>query len=358
MQIQSLESKIYLGESLTSMFFKATDNLLVSSYFLLMDSNTEKFCYPLLAQIDVFKNINKIIVKPGEEYKTIKTTEKIWHFLSKNGADRHSLLFILGGGVLCDMGGFAAATFKRGIKFITMPTTLLAQVDASIGGKLGVDSDGLKNEIGLFKTPHSIIVNSFFLKTLEEIQLISGFAEMVKHALIYGGENLSKLRGFDILHPDFEKLEKLISKSIFIKNEFVHNDPKEKNIRKALNFGHTFGHAFETLLLRKKEPILHGYAVAHGMIAELILSSKIFSFPENLVNDYSRFILSQFGEIDLSLSDFDEIKSLMLHDKKNKEGKINFTLLRNAGEYEIDITPKEKDIKEVYELYLELLKDF
>ncbi len=356
MQIQSLDSKIFLNEPIPDMLSKSIENMDFSTAFLLMDTHTEKLCYPLVAKIDVLKNSNKIIVKPGEENKTIKTTEKIWHYLSTHDADRHSVLFIIGGGVLCDMGGFSAATFKRGINFVSLPTTLLAQVDASIGGKLGIDSKGLKNEIGLFKTPLAIIIHPDFLRTLDNRQLLSGFAEMVKHALVYGGENLSKLRQFDILHPDFERLAGLISKSIFIKNDIIHSDPKEKNVRKALNFGHTFGHAFETLMLRKKTPILHGFAVAHGMIAELLLSAIIFNFPQHVLIDYMEFILGIYEKLALRKEDFPEIKELMLHDKKNRNGKINFTLLRNAGEFEINVHPESEQIEAAYIQYIETLE--
>ncbi|MCK5535200.1 MAG: 3-dehydroquinate synthase [Bacteroidales bacterium] len=352
MQIQSLDSVIYVGDEINALITKTTDSLDFSKVFLITDTNTHKLCLPLIADNSMFNNTSEIIVKPGEENKTIQTTEQIWKFLSNNGADRNSLVLILGGGVLCDMGGFAAATFKRGIKFITIPTTLLSQVDASIGGKLGVDLNGLKNEIGMFKTPHSIIISPLFLKTLDKEQILSGFAEMIKHAIVYGGEHLMKIKNFDIKNYDFSKLSGLITKSILIKNDIVHKDPKEKNLRKSLNFGHTFGHAFESFLLRKKEPIMHGVAVAHGMIAELALSKYALNLPKRILQEFSEYIANIYDEINLSNADFDEIYELMLHDKKNDAQNIKFALLRGAGLVEINVQASKEHIKLAYNEYL------
>jgi 3-dehydroquinate synthase len=352
MQIQSLDSIIYVGNTFDSLLTKALENVAYSSVFLVTDTNTHAHCLPLLMAYDVFKNIKELILEPGEEHKNIETTLKIWTFFSENGADRSTLVFVLGGGVLCDMAGFAAATFKRGMKFITIPTTLLSQVDASIGGKLGIDLNGLKNEIGMFKTPINTIIYPEFLKTLPNAQIISGFAEMIKHALIYGGEHLAKVKNFDILNFDFAKLSGLITKSILIKNDIVHRDPKEKNVRKILNFGHTFGHAFESFMLKKDTPILHGMAVAHGMIAEMLLSRVMLNTPDRSIQEYIDYIKSIYQPIQLGQHHFEELYKLMLHDKKNEMQEVQFALLRAPGQVEINMKCSKDQIAKAYDDYL------
>ena len=294
----------------------------ISSYSkiaILVDENTEKFCLKELTEIE-----NSIIIKikSGEKNKTINTCNFIWQELINHQFDRDSLLINLGGGVICDIGGFCASIYKRGIDFIQIPTTLLAMVDASIGGKLGVNFDKLKNQIGIFKNPKSVFIYPPFINTLEKKELYSGFAEIVKHALI-SDKNLWK----EITSSSIDKLDlnKIIVQSINIKNEIVLKDQYEKRERKKLNFGHTFGHAIESFYLEKRSPILHGEAIFIGMILEVELS-PIDTKEKNEIKNY---ILSNFN-----LPPTPEKVDLLMYlnnDKKNKQGKINFSLLKEIG---------------------------
>ena len=253
-----------LESALTSSISAFPDDKL----FLVTDQNSAKFCLPLLCEIPNIEKFKTIVIPSGEENKLLSSVEKIWLFLSQNGADRKSLVVNLGGGMVTDLGSFAASTFKRGLQFINIPTTLLSQVDASVGGKTGFNFNGLKNEIGVINQPLQVIIDTRFLKTLDHENIISGYAEMIKHGLIHSQDHLAELRKFDLDNPDYRELQGIIAHSVLIKNYFVEKDPHERNIRKALNFGHTVGHAFESLSLRNSQPLLHGHAVAFGMIAE------------------------------------------------------------------------------------------
>lgn len=282
------------------------------------------------------KSIKKIVIPAGENNKKIESVAKIWEFLSKNGGDRKSLLINIGGGMLTDLAGFAATTFKRGIDFLNVPTTLLSQVDASVGGKTGINFGGFKNEIGTFKEPIAVIINTDFLKTIDIENFISGFAEMIKHGLIYSPEHLAELEKFDLENIDYDHLQEIIRHSVNVKEYFVANDPTENNIRKALNFGHTIGHAFESYAMQQNRPIQHGHAVAYGMIAELFLSMKKCNFPVKDFRNLTYWLITLFGKFPLSENDFDSLFELMTHDKKNESGKINFTLLSEIGKIEIN----------------------
>lgn len=276
-----------------------------------------------------------MVLAPGEENKTISSVTAVWEFLSNKGADRKSLLINVGGGMLTDLAGFAASTFKRGIDFVNVPTTLLSQVDASVGGKTGINFNGLKNEIGTFREPAAVFIHSPFLKTLDRKNFLSGFAEMIKHGLIHDPGHLNELRSFDLESIDYRKLQDIIRHSADVKSYFVSNDPYEKNIRKALNFGHTFGHAVESLCMERKQPVLHGYAVAWGMVAELYLSTALSGFPGQETLRIGRWIKELYGTFTSDPDDFDRICELMKHDKKN-EGDINFTLLSEVGRFVIN----------------------
>ncbi|MCG6187947.1 3-dehydroquinate synthase [Maribellus maritimus] len=282
------------------------------------------------------KGIRKVIIPSGENNKKIESVAKIWEFLSKNGGDRKSLLINIGGGMLTDLAGFAATTFKRGIDFLNVPTTLLSQVDASVGGKTGINFNGLKNEVGTFKEPVAVIINTDFLQTIDKENFISGFAEMIKHGLIYSPEHLEELKTFDFENIDYDLLQEIIRHSVNVKEYFVSNDLTENNIRKALNYGHTVGHAFESIAMEQKRPILHGYAVAYGMIAELFLSAEICNFPKIDFDKINGWLLKVYGKFEISENDFDRLFELMTHDKKNESGRINFTLLRAVGKIEIN----------------------
>jgi 3-dehydroquinate synthase len=314
-EIVSSDYSIWIGEHSLS-------KLDISGYSkiaILVDENTKRDCLPKLQQLE--KSI-VIEIKSGEEYKNIDTCNFIWEQLTKNNFDRNSLLINLGGGVIGDMGGFCASTYKRGIDFLQIPTTLLAMVDASVGGKLGVDFNGLKNQIGLFNNPKSVLVNPDFLKTLPENQLRSGFAEVVKHALI-SDSNLWK----QLALAPFESLdlENIIETSVQIKNNIVESDPFEKGDRKKLNFGHTFGHAIESYYLEKGTPILHGEAVFMGMILE----TEISHLSETDKNEIKNYILSNFA-LPYTPKKYN-LRKFLINDKKNQNGKISFSLLNSIG---------------------------
>ena len=291
---------------------------------ILVDENTKRDCLNKLPKAD-----NSIIIeiKSGEENKNISTCNFIWQELTNHNFDRNSLLINLGGGVIGDMGGFCASTYNRGIDFIQIPTTLLAMVDASIGGKLGIDFSGLKNQIGLFTNPKSVLIYPDFLETLPLNQLKSGFAEVLKHALI-SDKNIWN----EILNTPFKKLNwnEIISLSVEIKNKIVLSDPKEKGERKKLNFGHTFGHAIESFYLQKGTPVLHGQAIALGMLIE----GKMSNLSELEKVEITAFILSNFTLPHNPAKN--QLIEFMKKDKKNSDEKINFTLLDGIGSCSIN----------------------
>ena len=322
--------------------------------FLVVDQNSDRFCLPLLCDTNHFEKFKKIVIPSGEEHKSLSSVEHIWLFLSRNGADRKSLVVNLGGGMVTDLGSFAASTFKRGVQFINIPTTLLAQVDASVGGKTGFNFNGLKNEIGVINQPLQVIIDTRFLKTLDHENLISGYAEMIKHALIHSPDHLAELRKFDLLNPDYAVLQGMITHSVIIKNYFVEKDPQERNIRKALNFGHTIGHAFESYSLKNSHPLLHGHAVAFGMIAELYLSHLNCGFADGIMHHLSKWILSVYGKYQISSKDYEELYELMGHDKKNEGKRINFTLITSVGEVEINRHCTKIEIFEALDYFREI----
>jgi len=349
MQISSLNSIILISNNLEENIQKIQEKFPDRRIFILTDENTFEHCLPFVLNIEGLHEASVITIASGELNKTIESVIKVWSYLSSRGADRNSILINLGGGMISDLGGFAASAFKRGILFINIPTTLLAQVDASVGGKTGINFQGLKNEIGAFKIPEYVIVYSGFLKTLDRRNLLSGYAEMLKHGLIYSEEHYNKLTQFEIIDEwDMEKLTNLIWKSIFIKNDFVQNDPLEKNKRKVLNFGHTFGHAFESYSYSTNKPLYHGEAVAHGMICELYLSALKLKFPEPLLKDIKAYMETNYGVFELPESAFETVFELMTHDKKNEQDKINFTLLKNIGIPEINVNCTKAEIFDVF----------
>ncbi|MEI7830379.1 MAG: 3-dehydroquinate synthase [Prolixibacteraceae bacterium] len=323
-------------------------------FFLVVDQNSNRFCLPLLCDMPGIEKFKKIVIPAGEENKTLSSVEHIWLFLSQNGADRKSLVVNLGGGMVTDLGSFAASTFKRGVQFINIPTTLLAQVDASVGGKTGFNFNGLKNEIGVINQPIQVIIDTRFLMTLDHANILSGYAEMIKHGLIHSQDHLAELRKFDLLQPDFHVLKQMISHSVLIKNYFVEKDPHEKGIRKALNFGHTIGHAFESLSLSQEKPLLHGHAVAFGMIAELYLSHLACGFPDGNMHHLSKWLISVYGKYRISPDDYETLYELMGHDKKNEGKRINFTLLCSAGEVQINKNCEKSQIFEALDYFREL----
>ena len=285
---------------------------------------------------NLFHGFRKLVLPSGEESKNMENVARVWQFLSQSGADRKSILINVGGGMLTDLCGFAASTFKRGIRFVNVPTTLLSQVDASVGGKTGINFNGLKNEVGTFCNPEAVLISTQFLRTLDEFNLRSGFAEMIKHGLIFSPEHFSELHDVDISQPDLASLGEIIRHSVKVKEHFVLNDPKENGIRKALNFGHTIGHAIESMAMSQGRPVLHGYAVAWGMVSELFLSEKLCGFPPQVLKDTTEWIIQMYGSFCIEENDFETMFELMQHDKKNENNRINFTLLKDVGRFEIN----------------------
>ena len=308
-----------------------------STIFIIVDDNTNEFCLSkLLPIIETDSNIEIIEFESGEKSKNIDTCIQIWNVLTELGADRKSLIINLGGGVVTDLGGFVASTFKRGVDFINIPTTLLAMVDASVGGKTGIDLGNLKNQIGVFNLPIMVLVDSDYLQTVPQNEMRSGLAEMLKHGLIYDKKYWEQF--LDLKAINFDDLDQLIYRSVEIKNEIVTIDPKEKGIRKALNFGHTLGHAIESYFLesKDKETLLHGEAIAAGMILEsyiswrkeLISSEEYLEIKVTLRNIYDNIIFSE--------NDMNPILDLLIHDKKNEYGAIQFALIDTIGNIKIN----------------------
>lgn len=320
------------------------EQLSFNKLFVLTDDNTEKLCYPLIKDNEQISKAGKIIIKAGDNNKNIDTLSSIWKYLSENGATRHSLLINLGGGMLTDIGGFAAASFKRGIKCINIPTTLLGAVDAAVGGKTGINFNGLKNEIGAFAPAETVLIDSVFFRSLDHQNFLSGYAEMIKHGLIDSDKEWNATITFDTEEIDYEKLKQLVVDSVAVKERIVEIDPFEKGIRKALNLGHTIGHAFESLSYEIGKPVQHGYAVAWGMICELYLSMKLCNFPKDKLYKTVYFIKDNYDGFPFSCDHYDQLYEYMKHDKKNESDTVNFTFLSDVGKVEIDQTASKDEI--------------
>lgn len=315
-----------------------------SSVFVLVDEHTRTHCLPLLT--DFFYKL--IEIRSGEDHKNLETCKFIWDELLIEDADRHSLLINLGGGVIGDMGGFCAAVYQRGIDFVNVPTTLLSMVDASVGGKTGIDYNGYKNYLGLFCEPESVFIHPPFLDTLPEQQLRSGYAEMLKHGLIANALHFEELKSLDK-----RRLKLWIETSLLIKKRIVEEDMYESGIRKVLNFGHTFGHAVESFFLEKGTPVLHGEAVAAGMILETLLSHHLLGLSRKDAAEIAHTIDRYFARLPLQSGDFEEIFSWMQKDKKNVRQQILFTLLREPGEAVFNKEAGREACFAVFEEYLQ-----
>lgn len=355
MKLETTFSSLIISLETEQILFKILkEEYSTKKIFVLLDENTRKYCLPKIQHS--IRDFDYVIIEieSGEKNKTIKTVEKVWQTLTLKGADRHSLMINLGGGIIGDLGGFAASTFKRGIHFMNIPTTLLSQVDASVGGKTGVNFQGLKNEIGVFSHPKHVLIDSSFNRTLDKRNILSGWAEMLKHTLISDVQDWEHLIKYDIKKTGYKELNQLIDRSVKIKNRFVEKDPNEKGIRKALNFGHTFGHAFESLLMNTSKEILHGEAIAHGMICELYLSYKICKFPGDKMDTAVRYLFQCYPKLDISESDFTKLHEFIKHDKKNSGEFINFTLLEDFGKIKINTHCTKEDILDTLTWYRSL----
>ena len=357
--------------------------------FVLTDDITQECCLPKVAALFAKHNATTITIRHDDTNKTLATLADVWTALQRGGATRHSLLVNLGGGMVTDLGGFAAATFKRGINFINIPTTLLAMVDAAVGGKTGINFGGLKNEVGAFANARYVIVNTCFLDTLDTANLCSGYAEMLKHSLISNAQMWAEHVNFDILQPDLAELQRMVAASIAVKEYIVADDPHEHGIRKALNFGHTIGHALEEFSMQQpggavvstaptkqeipkggavvstrllplarartapKNTLLHGYAVAFGLIGELYISARKAGFPTARLHQTTRFIRENYGAMAFTCDDYPTLLNLMRHDKKNTSDTINFTLLHDIGDIRINQTATDEEIREALDFIRE-----
>ena len=320
--------------------------------FILADETTARLCVPAIEKVGGLESAYHIVIGATDACKTLCSLTHVWEELGKGGGTRHSLLINIGGGMVTDLGGFAASTFKRGISYINIPTTLLAMVDASVGGKTGINFGGLKNEIGVFSNAHTVILDTQFLQTLDRENICSGYAEMLKHGLISGEQMWAELITFDLEQPDLAKLRQMVADSVAVKERIVEEDPTEQGIRKALNLGHTAGHAFESFALRHK-PVLHGYAVAWGLICELYLSTVKTGFPSDKMRQTVSFIKEHYGKMTITCDDYPDLFELMTHDKKNTSGIINFTLLGGIGDIRINQTATKEEIFEALDFYRE-----
>lgn len=347
-----MKQRIIISRHLKTELAKAIAECEHDRIFVLVDETTNKLCWTLVKDYLCLKDAQTIVIGATDGRKNLDTLVHVWESLQQGKATRHSLLINLGGGMVTDLGGFAASTYKRGINFINVPTTLLAMVDASVGGKTGINFGGLKNEIGVFNDAEFVLLDTNWLRTLDEENIRSGYAEMLKHGLIADETMWAELINFNLAQPDLHQLAFMLDKSVRIKERIVAEDPHEKGIRKALNLGHTFGHAFESWAM-KRQPVLHGYAVAFGLIAELYLATTQTDFPTERMRQTVNFIRAYYGSLPITCNDYPELIELMHHDKKNRGNEINVTLLGGIGDIHIDQTITEEDIKEALDFFRE-----
>ena len=347
-----MDQRIIISKNFNKELAEAISECNHDKVFVLTDETTIKTCWPVIGSSYSLKKAQLITIPSTDTNKNLESISHVWQQLQQGGASRKSLLINLGGGMVTDLGGFAASTFKRGINFINIPTTLLAMVDASVGGKTGINFGGLKNEIGVFNDSKFVILDATFLKTLDHENICSGYAEMLKHGLISNDKMWAELVNFNLQQPNFLQLQQMIASSVKVKEQVVTKDPFEQGLRKALNLGHTFGHAFESWAL-KRTPILHGYAVAYGLICELYLSAIKVGFPTEKMRQTVSFIRKNYGTLGITCDDYPELIELMQHDKKNQNGIINFTLLGAIGDIKINQTANEEEIKEALDFFRE-----
>ena len=345
--------KIIFSKNITAELDALCEQLAADRVFLLTDVTTERLCRPLVSECKAILHAESIVIGATDVNKTLNTLSQVWTALSSKKASRQSLLINLGGGMVTDLGGFAAATFKRGIRFVNIPTTLLAMVDAAVGGKTGINFNGLKNEIGAFKEAEAVIIDTEFLRTLDDNNLRSGYAEMLKHSLLENEAMWTDHLKFDLSQPDYAHLQELVAQSIRCKERIVTEDPHEHGIRKALNLGHTIGHAFESFALEQKRPILHGYAVAYGLLCELFLSAAHTNFPTLQMRQTVQYIRQHYDALTFTCDDYDHLYELMLHDKKNVGGVINFTLLGGIGDVRLNQHLSKEAVFESFDFFRE-----
>lgn len=350
-----MNQRVIISKDLAAELSAAISDCEHDRIFVLTDTTTINLCWTVVKDFPCLAGAKTITIGATDMEKTLESVAHVWEELQKGGATRHSLLINLGGGMITDLGGFAASTFKRGINFINIPTTLLSMVDASVGGKTGFNFGGLKNEIGVFNDSKYVILCTEFLKTLDSENIASGYAEMLKHGIINRETTamLNELLAFDLANPDLKELQRMVAESVQVKERIVEEDPHEHGIRKALNLGHTVGHAFESWAMKTGHPVLHGYAVAFGIIPELYLACKKTGFPVDIMRQTVTFIRESYGTLPITCDDYPTLLELMTHDKKNTAGIINFTLMGGIGDIRINQTATKEEIEESLDFFRE-----
>ena len=321
---------------------------------VLTDTNTRRLAWPLVADA-LPRDVLHITIDTGEEHKTVETLYRVWSELQHARVTRHTVLVCVGGGLVTDLGGLAAATFKRGLPFIHVPTTLLGAVDAAVGRKTGVNFGGLKNEVGVFAEPVEVLISTAFLDTLPHKQLLAGYAEMLKHALLSGADALTPLLHNNLATINHQPMLDLVRESVAIKQRIVECDPHELGPRKALNLGHTVGHAIESLLLDHGTPVPHGIAVAWGLVTELVLSHLMLRFPSAALHEVAAFVRQHYPAPPITCDHYDTLLQLMTHDKKSLAGEINCTLLRQVGDPVVDNAVAPGDMGTALDLFRDLM---
>ena len=365
-----MAQKVIFSEQLERTLETAIGKCHPDRLFVLTDDNTRRLCWPVVKDYGCLAAAQPITIPAGDEHKNLTSLSHVWEQLQQGGATRHSLMVCLGGGMVTDLGGFAASTFKRGIAFINIPTTLLAMVDASVGGKTGINFCGLKNEVGVFSEAQAVIICTRFLQTLDMQNVLSGYAEMLKHGLICNKEHWAELLRFPIENLNREEVQdssdgqdpsgglaSLLARSVAVKERIVEADPHEQGLRKALNLGHTIGHAIEEWSFTptpNHSPLLHGYAVAYGLVGELYLSAVKCHFPTDRLRQTVQFVREHYGTPAITCNDYPALLRLMTHDKKNTAGTINFTLLSDIGELQLNQSATDEEICEALDFLREM----
>jgi 3-dehydroquinate synthase len=355
-----MKQDLYFSNDVATTIDSIVAEIKPSKVFVLVDTNTAYFVLPEVQRKSSAMSSAKVITIPaGDLNKNLENLALVWRELTLGGASRSSLLINLGGGVVCDLGGFAAATYKRGMACVNVPTTLLAAVDAAVGGKTGINFNGLKNQIGAFKVPDAVVISCAFFGTLPEHEILSGFAEMIKHSLLKSEKEFARVIQFSpqeaVTRPN-EFLD-MLRDNVAIKAEVVKKDPTEKGLRKALNLGHTAGHALEELSLERRNPIAHGYAVAWGLVIDAILSHMMFKLSSNTLHTLVKFVKENYGVYSINCKDYDHLIELMRQDKKNPDPEhITFSLLRAPGKIELDAVADAEQITAALDIYRDLME--
>ena len=353
--ITAMSQKLIFTNSVNQALTEMIAQMQPQSVWVVADTNTANLVVG--KQLPLPDGAHLVVIPASDTRKTLDSVQQIWSAMTQGGATRRAVVVNVGGGMVTDLGGFAAATFKRGVRFINVPTTLLGAVDAAVGGKTGINFLGYKNEIGAFAPADGVIISTCFFSTLPREELLSGFAEMLKHGLISSPEVYARLLDYDISAASLPELLPLLQESVEVKSRIVEEDPREQGIRRALNLGHTVGHAFESRAMQLATPIAHGVAVAHGLLVEMVIGHLLLQFPSEHLYAYARLLRESYGSLpSLTCKDYDSLLALMRHDKKNADADhINFTLLRAPGSVQIDCTAGSEVITSALDIYRDLL---